>query len=86
METVYRIVFVYPDGHLEDIQETFHTGAEALDYGQNLLGQVFNTEKVLNRRAIVDVFDEVISIDPYFMIIKVNGKKYHLVYDSRGHQ
>lgn len=84
MDTIYKIVFVYPDGHLEDIEETFRTGAEALDYGQNLLGQVHNTEGVLNRRAISDVFDEVKSIDPYFMIVKVNGKKYHLVYDSRG--
>ncbi len=84
MEKTFKLVFVYPDGHLEEIEEQFHSGQDALEYGENLLGQVSNTEDVLNRRPMQDVFEERESIEPYFMIIEITGKKYRMVYDSRG--
>ena len=84
MEKFYKITFVYPDGHIEEVDEIFYGGQEALDYGNNLLGQVAHTEKVLNRRAIGDIFEERKSGEPYFMIIEHKGKNRRLVYDSLG--
>ena len=86
MEKNYKVVFVYPDGHLEEIQDLFKTGREALDYGNNLLAQVNSTEKFLHRSSFDedDIFGNKEPIDPYFMIIEFgDNKKYSLVYDSR---
>ena len=83
MEKRYKVVFVYPDGHIEEIEELFRNGKDALEYGRDLLAQVHNTEGVLNRREIIDIFDERKTVEPYFMIVEINGKKYRLVYDSK---
>ena len=85
MEKRYKVVFVYPDGHIEEVDDIFSNGRDALDYGNNLLGQVVNTEKVLSRgRADDDDFFRKEPIEPYFMIVELGKKKYRLVYDSRG--
>ena len=83
MEKAYRVVFVYPDGHIEETQELFKNGREALDYGNSLLAQVHGTESVINRRPVDDIFEERQSTEPYFMIVEVYNRKFHLVYDSR---
>ena len=83
MNKSYKLVFVYPDGHIEEIDQIFNSGKDALEYGNALLAQVNTTEGFLNRRANSDIFEEQISIDPYFMIVELNGKKYRMVYDSR---
>lgn len=82
MEKAYRVVFVYPDGHIEEIQELFKSGKEALEYGNTLLAQVRNTEPVINRRPMDDFFEERQSVEPYFMIVEIYNKKFHMVYDS----
>ena len=84
MSKLYKVVFVYPDGHIEEIDDTFENGREALEYGNNLLVQVINTEGVFNRSgsAFDDDFSFKEKVQPHFMIVEVNGKKYHLVYDS----
>ena len=46
MEKRYKVVFVYPDGHIEEVDDIFTNGRDALEYGNNLLGQVINTEKI----------------------------------------
>ena len=84
MEKLYKVVFVYPDGHVEEIQELFKAGKDALEYGNSLLNQVRHTEGVINRRPIGDIFDENETIDPYFMIAEIKGKKVRVVYDSNG--
>ena len=84
MDKYYKLVFVYPDRQMEEVDETCFVGQEALDYGNNLLGQVEHTEKVLNRRANSDIFEERTSSEPYFMILEIEGKKRRLVYDSLG--
>ena len=84
MEKYYKLVFVYPDGHLEEIEETFNTEAEAAEYGENLTIQVENTEG--NHRGS-DEKDEFgfkkKKIKPYYMILLIEGKDYRLVRDSR---
>ena len=76
MEKIYKVVFVYPDGHIEEIEEKFKEGSDALDYGNNLLNQVLHTEKFKNP------FDED-KCDPYFMIVEVKGKKLKMVFESK---
>ena len=84
MEKKYMVVFVYPDGHIEEIQDLFNNGREALEYGNNMLSQVNSTEKFISRgRPDADDFFSKEPINPYFMIVEVGNKKYHLVYDSR---
>lgn len=82
MEKQYRVVFVYPDGHIEEIDELFNKGADALEYGNNMLAQIAHTEK-FHADPIDDDFFKREKIEPYFMIVEINGKKYRLVFDSR---
>ena len=86
MEKIYKVVFVYPDGHIEEVEEDFHNGRDALDYGNNLLSQVYNTEGVFQRsnESSLDEFGFIKeAIEPYYMIVEFKSKKPHLVYDSR---
>ena len=84
MEKRYKVVFVYPDGHIEEIDDTFKSGRDALEYGNNLLAQVNSTEKTFNRsNTDSDDFFRKDPIKPYFMIVELGSKKYRLVYDSR---
>ena len=76
MEKAYRVVFVYPDGHLEDIDDTFKTGADALECGNIIMAQISSTEQY--RSAYSED-----KKDPYFMIVEIKGKKRTLVYDNR---
>ena len=85
MEKFYKVVFVYPDGHIEEIQDQFKSGKEALEYGNNLLVQVKNTEGVLQRGTYDNnEFNFNEKKEPHFMIVELNGKKHSLVYDSLG--
>ena len=84
MEKRYKVVFIYPDGHIEEIDQTFEAGREALEYGNSMLVQVANNEQFHSNKASFD--DDFFSnepIEPYFMIVEIDKKKYHLVYDSR---
>ena len=85
MEKYYRVVFVYPDGHIEEIDDQFENGKDALEYGNNLLNQVRNTEDVFHRANYDDSeFNFNTKHEAHFMIVESNGKKYRLVYDSKG--
>lgn len=85
MVKFYKVVFVYPDGHIEEIDEQFQNGNDALEYGKNLLNQVRNTEGVLQRgsRHDDDVFGFNEKQQAHFMIVEMNGEQYRLVYDSK---
>lgn len=83
MNKFYKVVFVYPDGHIEEIDDQFATGKEALEYGNNLLNQVKNTEDVFQKANYSeDEFGFKERKEAYFMIVEVAGKKYRVVYDS----
>lgn len=87
MEKQYKVVFVYADGHIEEIEELFQNGKEALEYGNNLLAQVSCTEGQTRgtKNEFIEYGDEFLikeKIKPHFMIVEIKGKKYRLVYDS----
>ena len=60
MEKYYRVVFVYPDGHLEDIEDTFKSGADALECGNTIMAQISSTEQYRSK------YSED-KKDPYFI-------------------
>lgn len=76
MEKYYRVIFVYPDGHLEDIEDTFKSGADALECGNTIMAQISSTEQYRSK------YSED-KKDPYFMIVEIKGKKRTIVYDNR---
>ena len=76
MEKYYRVVFVYPDGHLEDIEDTFKSGADALECCNTIMAQISSTEQYRSK------YSED-KKDPYFMIVEIKGKKRTIVYDNR---
>ena len=85
MEKRFRLVFVYPDGHIEEINQVFNTGREAMDYGNSLIAQVASTEGMRSNKAYLDEdgFMSKEPIEPYYMIVELYKKKMTLVYDSR---
>ena len=40
----YYLMFSYPDGHVEEVEQSFSSLEAAIDYGNNLLNQVKATE------------------------------------------
>ena len=74
MEAYYTIDFTYPDGHVETLFQEFATRRDAQDFGFNMLNQVAATERFHGGESV---------IDPYFIIIKPEGKTRVTVYDSR---
>ncbi len=84
MEKTYKVVFVYPDGHVEEINEHFNNGHDALEYGNNLVAQVLNTEGVYHRSSYDDnEFGFKGPKQPHFMILEIYNNKYKMVYDSQ---
>ena len=75
-EKYYKIVFVYPDGHIEEIPEAFREGVDAKEHGNGMLSQVANTEQFHGG-------SDTDKREPYFMIVEIKGTKKKLVYDSR---
>ena len=82
MESVfYHVEVVFPDGHIEDINNHFTVLRDAVEFGNGMLAQIASNEHL--RARDIDIFDERESVDPYFMVVEVKGKKRKLVYDSR---
>ena len=46
----FKVVFVYADGHIEEIDDLFSSQEKAVQYGEELLGQVGHTEKFFDRK------------------------------------
>ena len=73
---VYYISFSYPDGHVEEIEETFNSLKGAVDYGFNLLNQVQVTE--LYKRG------SGTTGEAYFSVREVEDGNRKVVYNSLG--
>ena len=82
MGKLYKVVFVYPDGHLEETFDTFNDAHDALNYGNSLLAQVRGTGDI--RDASLDNPFGRKKHKAYFMIVEISkDKSYSIVYDSR---
>ena len=79
---LYKLVFVYPDGHMEEDFDQFTSEEKALEYGEDLLGQVLNTEGVLRPNDNSE-FGFSKKHKPYFMIYELEDEESRLVYESK---
>ena len=68
----------YPDGHSENISESFKTIDEAVAYGSSMLGQIMYTEQY---HAHDEFGPELIH--PYFSVIETDNGKRKIVYNSK---
>ncbi len=76
MVKCFKLEFVYPDGHIEEIDEFFNTFEKAKEYGESLLVQVMNTEQFHAGRKDAS--------KAYFMIIEVSDESNRIVFNSKG--
>ncbi len=81
MEAYYKVMVTYPSGKTEEVDDTFKTGQEALEFGKTILGQIPFNEGF--HSSAVDEFGDKEYIDPYFEIVKVTDGKGKIVFDSR---
>ena len=73
----FAVIFTYPDGHTEEIEEIFSELKAAIAHGTNLLNQVRHTEAT--KKA--GVFGEK-SGEPSFAVVQVTDHKKKIVYTS----
>ncbi len=73
----YALIFTYPDGHSEEIEEIFSDKKDAINYGSNLLNQVRHTEETKKE----GVFGGE-KRDAFFAVVEVSDKKKKIVYTS----
>lgn len=76
MKRCLKVVFVYPDGHIEDIQEVFNNVDDAKAYGDRMVGMVYQTEEFHGGFGFR-------KRKPYYMIVEIKEKERVMVFDSR---
>ena len=72
---VYYLSFSYPDGHIEEVEETFQSLNDAVNYGMNLLNQVNATEDYKKGSKTKG--------QAHFDVLLVDGEKRAIVYQSK---
>ena len=78
----YKLVFAYPDGHIEEDFDQFMELEKAVAYGEDLLGQVVNTEGVFKPNG-EDDFGFRKKKQPYFMVYEIEDGNSKLVHESK---
>ena len=81
MEKYFKLEFVYPDGHIEEIFDVFHSEEKAKEYGNSLLVQVQNTEGV--KRPESDSLSFKKKGKPYYMVYEYEGEEGRLIFESK---
>ena len=85
MTKKYKLIFTYPDGHVEEIAQAFDTEKQAIEYGNSLLAQVAHTEDLRSNKAYIDegnLFKRD-PIKPYFTIDELSKGESTPIFDSR---
>ncbi len=72
----YYLTFSYPDGHVEEIEQSFSSRKDAIEYGLSLLNQVRATEET--KREGFDYEGR----EPFFTVYEVDGDSRKLVFHS----
>ena len=74
--TTYYVTFSYPDGHMEEIEQTFNTRGEAIEYGASLLNQVRATEATKKQGLDSEI------VLAYFLVYEVTDGQRRLIFNS----
>ena len=78
----YCVEFTYPDGHTEEIQDSFVSKEEAVRFGKSLITQANNTESFHGANEINE-FGFKKKKKPHFIVFKKDECGSLAVYDSR---
>ena len=71
---MFRVTVSYPDGHIEEIDDSFETLKQAKDFGENVVDQIYNTEDIKGTRG---------KNKPYFLVLDAAKRPSEIVFDSR---
>mgnify|MGYP007012478804 CR=1 FL=1 len=82
MAKTYKVIMVYPDSHLEELEDVFKSGEQAKAHGNKILAEIPATERY-RRHEEEGEFSMRRKIKPYFMIHEFEGKAAKAVFDSR---
>lgn len=76
MEAKYKILFAYPNGRVEEIDEDFPTREAAIDYGKSMLAQIPSMEEYRSP------FEEE-KRKPGFSVVEKMAEESKIVYNSK---
>lgn len=76
MEAKYKILFAYPNGRVEEIDQDFPTREAAIDYGKSMLSQIPSMEEYRSP------FEEE-KRKPSFSVIEKTAEESKIVYNSK---
>ena len=71
---MFKVTVSYPDAHIEEIDDSFETLAQAKTFGENIIDQIYNTEDLKGTRG---------KNKPYFMVLDASKRPSEIVFDSR---
>ena len=83
MEAAYIVEFSYPDGHIEELNVKFKSLEEAVNYAENMLGQIAHTEKFHGGNDFDDDGMLKKKKDPFYCVIKILNNKRTLAFSSK---
>ena len=78
---MYKLSIFYPDGHVEEIQESFESLESAKEYGKSMMAQIKNTEAYHAGKK--DLFGEKISKKPHFEVSVRENNVTKVVYKGK---
>ena len=70
----YQVVITYPDGHIEEIEDSFSSLEAAREFGDSMIVQVKNTEAYHKTPS---------KGMASFMVLDVSGKPSVVVFESK---
>ena len=71
---MYLVTVSYPDGHLEEIDDSFETLEQAKAFGKNIMAQIAMTEEHKKTRG---------TNKPYYMVLDKSKRPSEIVYTNK---
>ena len=71
---MFKVTVSYPDGHIEEIDDTFETSLQAKSFGESMMRQIESTEDIKGKRG---------KNRPYFLVLDASKRPAEIIFDSR---
>ncbi len=82
MEKHYKVNVSFPDGHTQEMEDTFASLSDAVNFGYSMLSQIGETER-FHKHDDFDPFSFDELQKPYFFVYEVVGGKKTCVYEGK---
>ncbi|MCR5184755.1 MAG: hypothetical protein K6C32_01565 [Bacilli bacterium] len=79
---MYRVTILYPDGHVEELEETFSYIDKAIKFGEDYLNQVNATEQFKGKKYGVDFDSSSKGRKASFRVEELIDDRITTVFDS----